>query len=317
MKLSKLFGKCARIACAFLSIVVPATGHAQADFDEIFIFGDSISDAGNVYALTGETSKAPYSPVPAWPYAIGGHHFSNGKTWAERLAQNLNDNSGGKASLKNPGKNGNYAFGGARARSGSGNPSPDSATQIWMYLGDRGGASSDALYVLQFGGNDIRDAIIAFVTGSEDPFAILNNAAQSVAAAVQGLHAAGARNFLVANSPNLAHAPAVIMSGASGLAGLFTAYFNGVLVGQLQLVEIGTDDINIIRLDMAGFTDAVVANPADFGLTDAVVPCLIFLTESDAKCNNPEERLFWDGLHPTAAAHDALGDFATTVVHGG
>ena len=62
---------------------------AQSDHDRVFIFGDSLSDSGNIYALTGETSKAPYLVVPSFPYAQGGHHFSNGRTWAERLAESL------------------------------------------------------------------------------------------------------------------------------------------------------------------------------------------------------------------------------------
>lgn len=317
MNVCKLIDKCALMICAFMLIGLPAVSHAQGGFDEVLIFGDSLSDGGNVYALTGETSKAPYAVVPTRPYAIGGHHFSNGRTWAERLAQDLNDVSGGKASFDSPGKNGNYAFGGARANPGGSGTSPGAGTQVSMYLNDYGGASADALYVIQFGGNDIRDALIAGQTGSANPLEILDDAVQGVVSAISTLYGAGARNFLVANAPNLVHAPAIKLSGAEFFAGLFTGYFNGVLEGNLYALETYTyPDINIIRLDMAGFTDAVVDNPGDFGLTDAEFPCLIFFTDSDAKCDNPEERLFWDGLHPTAAAHDALGNFATTVVTG-
>jgi phospholipase/lecithinase/hemolysin len=316
MNVSKLIDRCVLITCAFLLIGLPAVSYAQGSFDEVFIFGDSLSDAGNIWQLTGETSKAPYAVVPTRPYAIGGHHFSNGKTWAERLAQKLNDNRGGKASLRNARKNGNYAFGGARARSGSGNSSPDSTTQIGMYLTDYGNASEDALYVVQFGGNDLRDALVAAASDPGAAFIVIQTAVQDLVASIQTLYVAGARNFLVANAPNIAHAPAVKMSGASGAAGLFTGLYNGMLEGGLQGLEIANEDINIYRLDMAGFTDDVVANPGDYGLTDTEFPCLIFFTESDAKCDNPEERLFWDGLHPTAAGHKALSVVAIAVVNG-
>jgi len=317
MNVSKLVDRCAFITCAFLLIGLPTVSYAQVDFDEVFIFGDSLSDAGNIYQLTGETSKAPYAVVPTRPYAIGGHHFSNGKTWAERLARNLHDNSGGTASLQNPGKNGNYAFGGARARSGSDSSSPDSGTQILMYLGDYRSASADALYVIQFGGNDLRDALVAAAQPNlNSAFFIIETAVQDLVGNIQVLYAAGARNFLVANAPNLAHAPAVKLSGASGAAGLFTGFYNGALEGGLQQLELGISDINIYRLDIAGFIDDVVANPGDFGLVDTDFPCLTFFTESDAKCDNPEERLFWDGLHPTAVGHNALSAIATAVVNG-
>jgi phospholipase/lecithinase/hemolysin len=184
-----------------------------------------------------------------------------------------------------------------------------------MYVGDYGSASADALYVVQFGGNDIRDALIAAQTGSEDPFGVLNRAVQGVVSSISTLYGLGAKNFLVANAPNLANAPAVVMIGASGVAGFFTAYYNGMLEGHLQVLGNTYRDINIIRLDMAGFTDDVVNNPGNYGLTDTATPCLNFLAEKDAKCDNPDEHLFWDGLHPTAAAHDALGDFATTAVN--
>lgn len=314
MNVHTLIGKCARVLCACLPFVLPASGYAQNAFNDIYVLGDSMSDAGNVYLATGETSSAPYALVPSRPYKVGGHHFTNGQTWAERLAQNLQDNSGGNASLKNPGKNGNYAFGGARARSGSGNPSPDAVIQAFLYLGDFGSASAEALYVLQFGGNDIRDALVALQLG-QNPFVILDDAAQSVAAAVQTLYASGARNFLVANSPNLAHAPAIVFSGASGVAGFLTGYFNGVLEGELQSLEGAIGDVKIMRLDLGGFTDTVVANPADFGLTEVNVPCLIFMSEDEAKCEDPENHLFWDGIHPTAAGHNAIAEFATAAVN--
>lgn len=38
---------------------------------------------------------------------------------------------------------------------------PGFSAQIGMFLGHYGGADSDALYVVQFGGNDVRDALVA------------------------------------------------------------------------------------------------------------------------------------------------------------
>ena len=133
---------------------------------------------------------------------------------------------------------------------------------------------------------------------------------------VQMLYGLGARTFMVANAPNLEHAPAVKLAGASAAAGFFTGIYNGFLEGALQQMEAALVGITIYRLNLAGFIDDVVANPADFGMTDTESPCLIFFVESDAKCSNGDERLFWDGIHPTKAAHDELADVATAVVLG-
>jgi phospholipase/lecithinase/hemolysin len=304
----------ALFACAMLLNGLPAVSYAQGDFEDVFIFGDSLSDGGNVWANTGETSEPPYALVPTLPYAIGGHHYSNGKTWAERLARALNDNNGGKPALKNPGKHGNYAFGGGRARSGSGNSSPSSVEQVGMYLSDFGTVSPNALYVLQFGGNDIRDALSDPANAVE----IVQDGVTEFLGSIQLLYAYGARNFLVANVPNLAHAPAIRLAGdpAVAAAAFLTSAFNGGLAGGLGYLEGMIPDINIYRLDMAGFTDDVVANPGDFGLTDAITPCLSFISTNGAKCNNANRRLFWDGIHPTTAAHKALANAAIAELYG-
>lgn len=315
MKTARCFSSAGVRLMVILVFAAANPVQAQSTYGQVFIFGDSLSDAGNIYQLTGDTSKAPYALVPSLPYAIGGHHFSNGKTWAERLAQDLQDNKGGKASLSSPGKNGNYAHGGARARSNSGSSSPSSLQQAWMFVGDRGSAPANALFVIQFGGNDLRDALVA---GASDPSAvgpILQAAVSDIAGTIQALYAAGARNFLVANAPNLEHAPAVRLSGAAGIAGFLTGLFNGGLEGALQQLE-AIPGITIHRLDFAGFTDAVVADPASFGMSNVSSPCLNFMVTTDAKCENPESYLFWDGLHPTAAAHKALADAAMAALNG-
>ena len=48
---------------------------------DVTVFGDSLSDPGNVFALTGDVSNTPYDIIPSAPYAVGGLHFSNGKIW--------------------------------------------------------------------------------------------------------------------------------------------------------------------------------------------------------------------------------------------
>lgn len=177
-------------------------------------------------------------------------------------------------------------------------------------------ADPNALYALQFGGNDLRDALEAGATNPDAVVPILNAAVTEYIGSIQLLYGYGRRNFLVANAPNLAHAPAVELAGAAGIAGFLTGQFNDGLAGGVGFLDAVIPDINIYQLDMAGFTDAVVANPGDFGLTDTNSPCLNFFVASESKCDNPEERLFWGGLHPTAAAHEALAAEGLAVVYG-
>jgi phospholipase/lecithinase/hemolysin len=65
MRIEDRIVRLAAIFCVSILGLAPVGGFARDGFDGIFIFGDSLSDPGNAYALTGETSKTPYAPIPA------------------------------------------------------------------------------------------------------------------------------------------------------------------------------------------------------------------------------------------------------------
>ena len=189
--------------------------------------------------------------------------------------------------------------------------------QVQSMLADFGGAPSDGLYVIQFGGNDVRDALSAITVdpgGVPDftaSFGILFTALAELQATIQVLYDAGARNFVVANVPNMANAPAVVLQGPSTqfVTGIFVGTFNGELEGRLMALE-ANQGINIARFDMFGLTNDLAANPGNYGLTNVSWPCLDFLAESGGICENPDEHMFWDGLHPTAATHKIIAEAA-------
>jgi len=310
---------CALLACVVLLFALPGLSQAQTEYEGVFIFGDSVSDSGNRYLMTGLTTNSPYVLVPTYPYAMGGHHYSNGETWAEQLAKSLKDSTGGKASLANSGKNGNYAYGGARGRNNLDHESPDSQEQADKMIADYNGAPPGALYVIQFGGNDVRDALTAAQSDQSlaTSFGILFQATYDVQATIQELYNAGARNFLVANSPNLVNAPAVSLQGGvtAFLTGIFVGTYNGEL--EYRLNELGGNPgIDIQLFNMFEFTDELVNNPAAYGLTNVTAPCLNFIVASGGKCGNPEGHLFWDGFHPTKVAHRAIAEAALSGLNG-
>src|SRR5690242_7531767 len=72
-----------RNVLGILAILAITGGTAQGmaePFTGIVAFGDSLSDAGNVFIATN-------GQLPAPPYFNG--HFSNGPTWVEDLSQAL------------------------------------------------------------------------------------------------------------------------------------------------------------------------------------------------------------------------------------
>ena len=265
-------------------------------------------------------SVAPYDVIPSAPYDILGRQFSNGPTWAQALAVRLGSLKSALPAFHNPVKFNNFAFGGARARAGG--QVPGAAEQLGLFLqAHRNTAPAQALYVVQFGGNDVRDALEA---ASSNPAAvpqIITEAIAATATTIQSLAVAGGRRFLVANVPDLGHAPAIRMLGPAAVSGArnIASLYNGYLEGALQQLEIGLAPlgVDIARLDLFDFINAVVAQPESYGLSNVTDPCLTFFVLVDPVCENPDEYLFWDGIHPTRAAHRQLAKTAVRVMKTG
>jgi outer membrane lipase/esterase len=54
-----------------------------------------------------------------------------------------------------------------------------------------------------------------------------------------------------------------------------------------------------------------------YGLTNVNTPCFSGSIDTPGTvCANPNEYLFWDNVHPTAAAHQILGNFALAALAG-
>jgi phospholipase/lecithinase/hemolysin len=298
-------------ACLALILAAPLAAQAQRPSHRIVVFGTSLSDPGNAFALLGATSTPPdYSVdpflVPDRPYARGGQHFSNGDTWIEQYAGPRGLSASVQPAFRDAGaKASNFAVGGARAREVAENL--HLSLQVAIFLQQAGGAArSDALYVIEMGANDIRDAL---ATGDAS---ILNAAAEAIAGNIAQLAAVGARKFLVWNAPNLGLTPAILGLGpaAAGFADFLTLTFNFNLDTALAALPGG---IEIVRLDVYQKLADLVANPQAFGLTEVAAACITPNVRPFA-CKNPEEHLFWDGIHPTRAAHAILAHQAAAAL---
>jgi phospholipase/lecithinase/hemolysin len=284
------------------------------------VFGDSLSDPGNFFIEYGLVSKPPYEPVPSAPYDIHGHHFSNGPTWIEQLADELDTRESGRPALERPGVYTNYAMGRARARPNApAFPAFDLSTQVGLFLNDFGGqAPAHATYVIWIGANDLDDAISALQTdpSGATSIGIIQTALGTIAANIQALWAAGARSFLIPNEPDLGLTPALQAAGpaavgaATQLSEAFDAGLTQVL-GQLQALP----QIEFKTLDVFTLLRAIVSDPHAYRLKDVQDACLTFFVLVDAICERPNRFLFWDGIHPTVAGHEILEDAAQQLLH--
>lgn len=294
-----------------VALVTPNLAPAGS-FEQIVVFGTSLSDPGNAFYLKRTVSAdevqltPPYDTldqllIPSSPYAKGGHHFSNGATWIEQLARPM-----GLAGSVRPafvGSGNNYAVGGARAYEDGVNV--NLPYQVNAFLGKSGGvAPSDALYVVEFGSNDIRDALA-------DP-GIIAVALASIGENITMLHGAGARMFLVCNAPDLGLTPALRYGPYAGFATALTIAFNAGLDGLMAALA-GLPGIEIAKLDVYGLLHDIVAYPGSFDLTVVDTAC-VTPNVPPFKCKKPDEYLFWDGIHPTRAGHAIFAEGADSVL---
>jgi phospholipase/lecithinase/hemolysin len=308
------------IACIVVILGVSGEASAQSRFDGIVVFGTSLSDPGNAFALSGDAGKPPdftLNPflIPTAPYARGGHHFSNGATWIEQFARSigLGESVRPAFATSNVGAS-NYAVGAARAYNDGVNF--NLTRQVDAFLERSGGvASPHALYVLEMGGNDIRDAFQVYaLRGNGGP--ILEAALESLAMNIQRLYAAGARQYLVWLPPNIALTPAIRSFGpaAGAVATWVSAEFDGALGNMLDNLPITLPGTSFARLDANHLLTAIVAEPWKFGLTTVAAPCVTPNT-APFTCSNPGDFLFWDGIHPTKAGHALAAEEAARVLN--
>ena len=304
-----------------------ALGASAQKIDRVVFFGDSLSDAGNHFIYTGISAHQPFSfGPPDFSYDIGGHHFSNGNTWAEQLATALKTPTSGGPSLRAPGVFTNYAVGRARARANAPAFSDfDLTTQVNRFLTDFGGSVPDnTLVVIWIGANDVDDAINAlFVDPSGDTSkAIVQAAVTSVVTNVQVLYGAGARMFLIANVPDFGSTPYVRFLGAA-VSPLIPQYATALTLGydaalaqyaQLLLVLLPPDaarPLQFIRVfDVNALFGQILQTPAAFGLSNATDRCTVANTYGNAICSTPNRYLFWDGIHPTTTSHSIVANAA-------
>jgi outer membrane lipase/esterase len=236
------------LSVLLISTLLPGWALADTTFERMCIFGDSLSDTGNVFEVTNDVSTRPYDLIPSAPYPIGGPTFTNGRSWIQHFAESFGRNNDAKPAFRGSGPFCNYSFGGARARQRDGRPF-DLPGLVARYLADKGGAAdTNTLYIVSVGGNDIRDALEAPAQAG----AILNAAVQSIFDNISALVQAGATKFLVVNAPNLGLVPAVTLQGAQDPAQFLSVLFNSGVAGVLGFLpselELMTYDLFSLRI---------------------------------------------------------------------
>jgi outer membrane lipase/esterase len=284
-------------------LLFPIGSTAEPSFREIIVFGDSLSDTGNLASLPefGFLNNPPFD-----------RGFSNGPRAVEVLANSLGLEVDPSLHLVGPPVGTNFAVSGARAR---GTNPIDLPAQIGTFLLNNGGtAPSDALYVVFIGGNDVRDA-------RDEPNehlakGIIRDAVKSIDLSVRSLVAAGAKAIMVVNVPDISATPESQQSSDEELserATELTKQFNKELSGKMHRIERDLN-LDLIDFNLFQFFRFVIKNSVAVGFTnndDACFSSVTFIFHPDC---NFDKFVFFDELHPTKRVHERVGRALFAVV---
>jgi phospholipase/lecithinase/hemolysin len=263
-------------------------------FDELIVFGDSLSDIGNLFQARG----------PAFlPQGAVNGRFSNGDLWVDYLAPQLGL-TGDKIQ--------NFAFGGAtsgRVNIGNAVPLPfplpalpgllDQIDTAKAKLSPATKANPKALYVVWAGAND-------FLTLPTDTTAAVQAVVESVkniAKSVTSLAELGAKTIAVTNLPNIGLTPLAAERNLQTQATIFSTVFNTLLQGTLGALEANLG-VDLVQVDAFSLVQSIATRPNEFGLSNIKTP----LFDQNPPPANPDAFAFADDFHPTTAVHRFVAD---------
>lgn len=315
----------------FVALLAAApNGLAQAApaFTQVVVFGDSLSDNGNLRHRLEDQYDLSY-PGGDFNYSDG--RFTNSSdtdpssemyagTWHEQLERDFLGLSTGVVTNSLDGGT-DYAFGGATTGEGTtertvlSNPIPFGGGEFTVDVDNMGKQVDDylatntadaaALYIVWGGGNDFFD---------DDSADNVTAVAKNVSNLVKQLARAGARSILVPNVPPLGLIPLYKDDPETATAlNAASASYRGELNRDLDAATAGLAaegiTITLYRLDIYGLFYRLAANPEDFGFTN---------TTDSAQDENvlPDEYLFWDDIHPTVAGHFQIASAAFALLNG-
>ncbi|WP_185983340.1 autotransporter domain-containing protein [Aureimonas mangrovi] len=283
---------------------------APASAQSVISFGDSLSDNGNLFAVSQGTQ--PPSP----PYFQG--RYSNGPTFTEILAGGLNSMQRAGAATAaglpiDPNASQNYAFGGARTDRLDTIP-PGIPAQIDFFQAQDGSFAPDDLVTLYGGANNIFQAFEAVQAGGSPaalgPAAI--GAAGDVAASANRLAGLGAPTLVVLNLPDLGRTPQFNADPlTAALASNATTGFNTALATGTANVAAANGGTSVHFVDVQPLFSEIFADPGRFGFTNVTQGCVLVPSCATAPASAQNSYLYFDTVHPTTRGHELFAGLVT------
>ncbi|HEX4629428.1 MAG TPA: SGNH/GDSL hydrolase family protein [Chthoniobacterales bacterium] len=318
----KKFGIALTCVCSF---AVASFAQSTPAFTRLVVFGDSLSDTGNVRARTSAKSSGAID-YPSHTFNYDNGRFTNDTdtdpssntyigVWHEQLARTFlglpaaTNSLGGSTGL-------NYAFGSATTNDGTHEEVISTpVADITITIDDMGKQVDDylaqhtvdaaALYIVWGGSNDIRDdrssSSVTATVGRVDGL-------------ISRLATAGAKYIMVPNVVPIGDIPQDAGTAKGATENQAAAEYRTELAASLDALQstLATQGFTptIYRVDEWADVVRIFSNGPRFGFTNITSP------SQDNSSADPDHYLFWDDIHPTTAGHYRLALTAFNAIVG-
>ncbi|CAM2855935.1 GDSL family lysophospholipase PlaA [Legionella worsleiensis] len=279
---------------------------AATPLNNIVVFGDSLSDNGNLYEYMKH--QLPQSP----PYFEG--RFSNGPVWIERLVASYFP--------ENPAAHlYDYAIGGAGV---SEEDDEDDVLftlrrEIKTYLlANNDKASEDSLFVIWIGANN-------YLGMPAEVDQTLNDVNTGITHGLEQLVNKGAKHILVLNLPDLGRTPAALEFGSIEPLSYYANQHNEALLKTFAQMKQTYPEVNWYYFDLNSAFNDVLEHAEDYGITNITGTCANSIADESSRRSvlkmvsrvSPRKTgeqcdgfLFFDLVHPTSFAHQLMAEKA-------
>lgn len=262
----------------------------QFPADHMVVFGDSLSDNGNLYTVIHLPAPPTYDLGRSTDGATTYPSSSISGLWEEQLASSLSL-AVPQPDLVNT-ANLNFAFSGAEtgaiANSAAG-PYGMNA-QVQRYLNEKPANIATAVHFFWGGTNDVFDY--------PDSLGAEKAAIANISSQIGSVAQAGGRYFVWLNLFPLELTPRGAGSAAIKDA---CANFATDMPQAIASLQASFPGITIIPVDVYSLFKQIVQSPAGYGFTNVT-------TQSQGFPVNPDQYVFWDYLHPTTRVHQLIAN---------
>jgi phospholipase/lecithinase/hemolysin len=246
-------------------------------FQNLVVFGDSLSDNGNSFFQAG---------VPVAPYYQG--RYSNGPLWVDdfpAIAKHFPPITAYLSPLHGT----NFAFAGAT--------SANLADQInWFASSPYAHNAANNLYVIWIGANDFGVSLSPLLT------------VQNIRNAIGHLAALGARDIVVINVPDISLTPFIISLGCPTIRAAKEFVFTTDILLDFEVPLAGwTNRVRTEVVDINSIFTQIVYCPIRFRFTNSSGAA--YDPVHNTVVTDPDDYVFWDGFHPTQRVHLIAAEF--------